>query len=246
MSWDISQIVQAVVSAIFGAVFGSTFGWLAGLYLQRKERETQSAIESRQEIYDPLFDETKRIHEELDEFRNPFNASTTLDTWAKLKPSMKLRVPDDLKELIKDFDDAGREFYNAHSEAHRILKRYTDEGLEAIRDELDEREYSGRNFDILKGNVYEGYAGDFYSGRILPGKRHNYPPERILKIRAGSSLTFDIFFNRVCSSIEGEEQINELRKKREKVIDMTKKLEKYLERRIEFILKRYERKLTKV
>lgn len=246
MSWDISQIVQAIVSALFGAVFGSIFGWLASLYLHRKERETRYAIQNRQEIYDPLFDETKRIREELDEFRNPFTASTTLDTWARFKPSIKLRVPDDLKKLIKDFNDAGREFYNAHLKANPILINYINEHLEAIRDELDERKYSGGNFDILKRNIYEGYAGDFYSGRILSAKRHNYPPEGILKIREGSPLTFDLFFNRVCSSIEGEEQISELRKRREKAIDMTEKLEKHLERRIEFILKKYESKITRV
>lgn len=242
MSWDVNQVFQTVVSIIFGAVAGG----LVSLYLQKREKETRYAIQNKEEIYIPLFDEVKRIRAELDEFRNPFNASTTLDTWAKLKPSTKLRVPDDLKGLIKDFDDAGREFYNAHLKATPILIRCVNENLEAIRNELDERKYSGDNFKILKRNVFEGYAGDFYSGRILPEKRHNYSPERILKIRAGSSLTFDIFFNRVCSSIEGEEQINELRKEREKVIDMTKKLEKYLERRVEFILKKYESKITKV
>lgn len=242
MSWDTSQIVQVIASIIFGAISGG----LVSLYLQKKEKETRYAIQNKQEIYVPLFDETKRIHEELDEFRNPFNASTTLDTWAELKPSTKLRVPNDLKELIKKFDDAGREFYDANSKADPILRKHIKENLEAIRDELDEREYSGDNFDILKSNVFEGYAGDFYSGQILPGKRHNYPPEKILKIRAGSSLTFDIFFNQVCSSIESEDQISELRRKREKVIEMTEKLEEYLERKIELILERYESKLTKV
>jgi hypothetical protein len=242
MSWDINQVLQTIASIIFGAVAGG----LVSLYLQRREKETRYAIQNKEEIYIPLFDEVKRKRAELDEFRNPFNASTTLDTWAKLKPSTKLRVPDDLKALIKDFDDAGREFYNAHLKATPILIRCVNENLEAVRNELDERKYSGDNFKILKRNVFEGYAGDFYSGRILPEKRHNYSPERILKIRAGSSLTFDIFFNRVCSSIGSEEQINELRRKRTKVIDMTEHLEKYLERRIEFILEKYESRLTKV
>ena len=246
MSWDISQIIQTIVSLILPSILGGISGWLVSLYMQKQERKTRYAVESKQEIYVPLFDETKRIHEELDEFQNPFTASTTLDTWAKLKPSIKLRVPDDLPELIKKFDEAAREFYRAHIKANPILIRHINENLEAIRQELDEREYSGGNFDILKRTVYEGYAGDFYSGQILPEKRHNYSPERILKTRAGSTLTFDIFFNRVCSAIEGEEQISDLRRKREKVIEITEELEKYLERKIKLILKRYECKLTKV
>jgi len=80
----------------------------------------------------------------------------------------------------------------------------------------------------------------------LPGVRHNYPPERMLKVTAGSSLTFDIFFNRVCSSIEGDEQINELRQKREEVLRMVEHLQQYLEQKLKFIRKRDGTKTTRV
>jgi len=67
-----------------------------------------------------------------------------------------------------------------------------------------------------------------------------------LKIKTGSSLTFKTFFNQVCSSIKNEEKIVELRRKKEKLIKITEKLEKYLEEKIEFILKKYKSKLGKV
>jgi hypothetical protein len=46
--------------------------------------------------------------------------------------------------------------------------------------------------------------------------------------------------------IESEEEIVELRRIREKLINITVELEEYLKQKIEFVLKEYENKLAKV
>jgi len=242
MSWDIIHIVESLIGVILGGLI--TLG--VNLYLQRKERESQYAIQNKREIYEPLYDEVKQKHKDLKEFSDPFNAATTLKTWVEFKPSTRLRAPDELKELIQKFDDKGREYYNFYWKANQILCTHINEYLNAVRSELDEREYSGGNFDILKREIFEAYAGDFYSGRILREKRHAYAPERIMKFKSDSSLTFEEFFHRVCSSIENEQAIIDLRKSRGEIVEATEELERYLKAKIDFIFEKYEGKLAKV
>lgn len=235
-----------LLSTLIGVIVGGLITLGVNLYLQKRERKIQYAIKNRQEIYELLYNEIKQKHKDLERFRDPFNAMTTLETWTKCAPSTKLRVPNDLKKLIQKFEDAGRKFHNIYSKANPILIKHINDNLEVIRNELDKHKYSGDNFDILKRNVFEGYAGDFYSEIILVEEKHNYPPDKILKFRKGSSLTFNIFFSKVCSSLENEEQIVELRRMRGELIKITEELEKHLEMKIEFILKKYESRLVRV
>ncbi len=235
-----------LIGTLIGVVIGGLITLGVNLYLQKRERRIQYAIKNKQEIYEPLYNEIKQKHKGLERFCDPFSATTRLDTWTKCAQSTKLRVTDDLKKLIRKFDDAGRKFHNIYSKANLILTKHINENLEAIRIELNERKYSGNNFDILKRNIFEGYAGDFYSERILVEEKHNYPPDKILKFRKGSSLTFETFFSKVCSSLENEEQIVELRRMRGELIKITEELEEHIKKKIEFILKKYESRLDRV
>ena len=79
-----------------------------------------------------------------------------------------------------------------------------------------------------------------------PEKRHAYAPERIVKFKSDSSLSFEEFFHMVCSSIENEQAIIDLRKARGEIIEATEELERYLKAKIDFIFKKYEGKLAKV
>ncbi|MGA9349887.1 MAG: hypothetical protein WBW48_13935 [Anaerolineae bacterium] len=242
MSWDITHVIETLL----GVIIGGVITLLVNLHLQRKEREIQYAIQNKRDIYEPLYDEVKQKLKALKEFSDPFNAATTLRTWADFKPSIRLRVLGELRKLIQEFDERGKEYYELHWKAGQVLRSHIDECLNAIRSELDEREYSGGNFDILKQKIFEACAGDFYSGRILREKRHAYAPERMIKLKSDSSLTFEEFFHRVCSSIENEQAIIDLRKARGEIIEATEKLERYLKAKIDFIFEKYEGKLAKV
>lgn len=242
MSWNIIHIIESLIGVVLGGLI--TLG--VNLHLQSKERESQYAIQNKREIYEPLYDEVKRKLKALKEFSDPFNAATTLKTWAEFKPSIRLRVPDELKKLIQRFDDKGREYYNLHWKAGIILREHISECLDEVRSEVDDREYSRGNFDILKRNISEAYGGDFYIGKILREKRHAYAPERIIKFRSDSSLTFEDFFNMICCSIENEQAVIDLGKARGDIIEATEELEKYLKAKIDFILEKYESKLAKI
>jgi len=242
MSWNITHVIETLL----GVIIGGVITLLVNLHLQRKEREIQYAIQNKCDIYEPLYDEVEQKLKTLKEFGDPFNAATTLQTWADFKPSIRLRVLGELRKLIQEFDERGREYYELHWKAGQVLHTHIVECLNAIHSELDEHEYSGGNFDILKQRIFETCAGDFYSGRILREKRHAYAPERIVKFKSDSSLSFEEFFHMVCSSIENEQAIIDLRKARGEIIEATEKLERYLKAKIDFIFKKYEGKLAKV
>ncbi|MDO8886075.1 hypothetical protein [Candidatus Oleimmundimicrobium sp.] len=240
MSW--SQLISVLIGAI-GVIVGGLITFWVNLHLQRKERQVQYAIRNRQEIYEPLYDEVKSKCKVLEIFGCPFNARTTLEAWDKLNPSTKLRIPNDLEKLVREFDDVGRKYYNLHYKARKVLQKHLKSHLEAIQSELDGQ---CKIFNILCREIFEGYREDFFSGKILEEKIRNYSPERIIKFRNDSSLTFQIFFDRVCSSIEKEEPITELRKSNSKVVKIAEGLKGYLQQKIELILEKYESKLSKV
>jgi len=239
---NLCNLLGTLVSVIIGGLI--TLG--VNLHLQKRERKTQYAIKNKNEIYEPLYNEIEQKLKYLNRFQDPLYPTSTLNSWNEFAPSIKLRISEDLKKIIEKFDATGKRFSKKYSKANRILKKYIGENLETIRNELDESEYNENNFNILKDNIFEGYKGDFYSERILKGIKHNYPPEKIIKFNKGSSMTFDTLFNKICSSIRNEIEIVVLRKIRDELVEITKEMKNYLKLKIEFILNKYESKMTKV
>jgi len=88
MSWDIVHVIESLI----GVVLGGLITLRVNLYLQRKERESQYAIQNKREIYEHLYDEAKQKLKTINEFGNPFNAATSLSTWADFNRSIRLRV----------------------------------------------------------------------------------------------------------------------------------------------------------
>jgi len=237
MNEDVALNAVIILSSV---ILGGLITLMVNLRLQRKERAAQYAIQNKQEIYDPLYNEIKQIHKALDEFRDPFNARPTLKVWDEVKPNVKLRVPDELIEIIRKFDDKARKFYELNHEASQIL-------LSSVIKAIKKWTHRYQIHEIprtIAENVFEDYKGDFLAGRLLE-TRHGRDLKNLLKTKEESSVSG--FFDDVCSSIEKDPIIIELRKiQRELIEKEIKYLEKYLEEKINHILKKYESKLIKI
>lgn len=237
MNEDVALNAVIILSSV---IFGGLITLIVNFRLQRKEREAQYAIQNRQKIYDPLYDEIKQIHKALDEFRDPFNARSTLKVWDEFKPSVKLRVPDELGKIIRKFDIKARKFYKLHYEASQILYSSVIEATKIW----------GHNYQIdeiprtIAINILEDYKEDFLAGHPLEALRGR-DLKSLLKTKEESSVSG--FFDDVCSSIEKDSTIIELRKIQKELIEgEIGGLEKYLEKKIDHILKKYESKLIKI
>jgi len=239
MSWIASHLTE-IIRYAFSVILGGAITLGVNLYLQSRERRKQYAIWNRDNIYSPLYDEIKSIHEKLDSFENPFYATATLNSWVKLSPSSQLRVPPDLTRQIDKFHIQASDYYGAYRDAEKFLDKKVDDVLFEIKDELKEIH------DYLKREILDTCKSDFFAGKILKNKRHRLPLESILPIKDGSSLTFEFFFAKVSTLIEGKSEIIELRHKRKQLIEMTHNLENYLESRINYILKKFESKLIRI
>lgn len=236
MNEDVALNAVIIISSV---ILGGLITLRVNLRLQRKERAAQYATQNRQEIYDPLYNEIKQIHKALDEFRDPFNARPTLKVWDEVKPNVKLRVPDELVEIIRKFDDKARKFYELYCKASQILRSSVIKAIEKFP------------YDPIYGipgtiaeNILEDYKGDFLAGCPLE-TQHKRDLKSLLKTKEESSVSG--FFDDVCSSIEKDSTIIELRKIQKELIEgEIGDLEKYLEKKIDHILKKYESKLIKI
>lgn len=247
MTWN---IVISWLWPLAGVIIGGLITLWVNLYLQSKERHRDNAIRQREDIYEPLYDEVENICEQLKKFENPFtyDYSTCLKTWAQFKPSVKeYRIPDDLKRHISSFYDSAEKFNSAHNNATQVvINKSVKENLERVQSELDDHEYSGENLTLLQRRILEGYGPDFLAGKIIPERRHSYSADRILKVKSGSSLTFEIFFRTVCSDIDSEPDVYKLREERSNMIKITEDLEACIHKKIKFLQKIIESKLTRV
>jgi len=232
---------KTVVAVIIGGLI--TLG--VNLITQNREREARYAIQKRHEVYDPLYNEVVQKLERLAEFRNPFDARATLQNWLELKPSIRLRVPDELESLMEDLERNVRCFNQCHLEMLPLLKRHIDETIAGVREDLDEREWPGRNFEIRKQHLFDSYRGDFLAGKILP-IRHSLDLSSILKVQPGSDMIPETIFDMICERIATEADLMAWHEARSAVFDSMQRLRQWLELRIETILTRYESKLTRL
>jgi len=237
MNEDVALNAIIIFSSV---ILGGLITLIVNFRLHAKEREAQYAIQARQEIYDSLYDEIKQVHKALDEFRDPFIAKSTLKVWDELKPSIKLRVPRSLKQLIEKFDVKARKFYELDNEVSQVLLNSV---VEATNKWVPYDQAYEAPEDIAT-NILENYRGDFLAGHLLE-IRHGRDLKSLL--RTEEEPTVSSFFTDVCSSIEKDPKIIELRKIQKELIEgEIKDLEKYLEEKINHILKKYESKLIKI
>lgn len=202
----------------------------------KRSREAQYAAQARSEIYGPLYDEVKPKHDELTDFKNPFDPTKTLRAWNEIKPSAKLRVPKDLKQLIEKFDTKAKKFYSLYLEGtNNVLFNSITEAVKkhAKYDPIYE------DSEEIVRQIFENYKSDFLLGYLREVK---YRPD-LKKLLGTEKESPEDFFNEVCFSIESNETIIELRKIRKELIEIeVESLERYLEK-IDHILEKYESKL---
>jgi ribosomal protein L19 len=234
MNWNIAHIVEVIV----GVVIGGLITLAVNLYLQTRDRKKQYAVWNRDEIYAPLYDEIKsnRIRS-LAFFEDPFDATTTLQSWDAFRPSTRLRTPLTTRRLIEDFEKRAREYYEAHSEARKVL----DEGINKVFSEIG-REMDG-DLNIQRQNLWDDYRGDLFAGEIIQSKKRRLPQETVLVIKASSRLTFETIFQMISSSIGQERDIIHLRERREELVKITERLEKHLEEKMHLVMRKFESKV---
>lgn len=247
MNWDIviNIIKLPITTAIITLIIGSIATLGIYIYIQKRRIKIHTAVSQREKIYEPLFNETVKKLKSLNEFSNPFDARASLEYWINLQSSDEIRIPNELKILYKKFHSTAKEFDGIYLKANNILQSIMYKKIDEIRNELDEHEYSDGNIDILKRNIFDGYKGDFFAGKILE-KIHNYNPNSILKTKKDSPLTFYSFFKDVCNQINEVESIDKLRKEILNMIKITEDLKKFLEAKIKYILRKYENKSLKI
>lgn len=93
------DLITNIIGISIGVIIGGLITLWVNLYLQKRERKILYAAKNRIDIYEPLYNEVKQKLKFIKEFSNPFDARATLNSWINLKPSEKIRVPDDLKKL---------------------------------------------------------------------------------------------------------------------------------------------------
>lgn len=209
----------------------------------KRSREAQYAAQTRSEIYEPLYGGVKKMHNSLEEeFSFPPDYRPALRVWDELKPSIKLRAPRKLAELIEKFNAKAREFYELRAN-YKINEILLDSIRKKFRkfSDLDE---SWEDPEPIVVNIFHSYKKDFLAGRIL--ELQNRPELKEL-LRTDQESTAKKFFGTICSSIKSNRTIIEIRKKQKEFIEgEVKDLETYLERKINYILQKYESKLIKI
>lgn len=233
--------LKTVAAIIIGGLI--TLG--VNLVVQIRERQARYAIQNRHEIYDPIYDEVVQKLEKLADFRNPFNARASLQSWLQLKPSARLRVPDELESLIEDLKKTVRRFNERHWRVTLLLHGHIDETIAEIQDHLDERVWSGSNVEIRKRQIFESYGGDLLAGKILP-IRHSLDLSGILSVKPGSDVGPETIFHMICERMATEVELRAWEEARASVLDSMQRLQQWLEVRIETILTTYESKLTRL
>ena len=244
MNIDWNQLLDWLRTVV-AVVVGGLITLRVNLVVQNREREARYATQNRHEIYDPIFNEVAEKLERLAEFGNPFDARATLQNWLELKPSARLRVPDKLQSIIEDLERNVRCFNECHLEILPLLKRHIDETIAEVRDDLDEREWAGTNFENRKQQLFEYYRGDLLAGKILP-IRHSLGLSSILKLRLGSEIRAETIFDMICERVTTETELMAWEEARTAVLHRMQRLREWLELRIETILTKYESKLTRL
>lgn len=233
------------LKTIGAVVIGGLITLGVNLVIQDRERRAAYAIQNRHEIYDPIYDEVVQKLERLREFRNPFDARATLGSWLELKPSARLRVPEELESLVEELGKKARHFDECHLRVTPFLQRHIDETIAEVQDHLDEREWSGRNLEIRKQQLLESYGGDLLAGEILP-IAHSYRLSSIIRLKPGSDLTPETIFDMICERVLAEAQVAAWEEARAGVLHSMERLQQWLEVRIETVLTKYERKATRL
>lgn len=235
MSWNITHLIEILLAVLLGGCI--TLG--VNLYLQSRERTKEYAIRNKDEIYIPLYDEIKSKLKLIVLFENPFYPFSALTSWEKFKPSMRMRVPLNLKRLVEEFEKKATDYYKVYRIAEEVLENKINEILIEVKDELTKVDTD------LNRKIFDTCKGDFFTGEIL-NTIHELQLDRILPIRNGCSLTFESFFEKVCSPIQKKSEIIELKQKRQQLIEKTQDLGKHLESKINYILRKFERKLVRI
>lgn len=233
--------LKMATSVVIGGLI--TLG--VNLVVQKRERQARYAIQNRHEIYDPTYDEVMQKLEKLAEFRNPFDARASLQSWLRLKPSARLRVPEELGSLIGDLEMKVRRFNECHLRVTPLLQKHIDETIAEVQDLLNERKWSGENVRILKQHIFESYGGDLLAGKILP-IRHSLNLSGILSVKPGSDVRPETIFDMICARMATEMELMAWEEARAGVLDSMHRLQQWLELRIEAILTQYESKLTQL
>jgi len=242
-----TEWIQALdwLKTILAVIIGGLITLGVNLRVQNREREARYAIQNRREIYDPIYNEVVQKLQRLAEFRNPFDARATLGSWLELNPSARLRVPDDLKSLVEDLEKNVRHFNDCHLRVLPLLQRHIDETVSEVQNQLDEREWSGRNLEIRKGHIFEYYRGDLFAGKVL-GIRHGLDLSSIVSVKPNSDVTPETIFDTISKRMATETELVAWQEARSAVLDSIETLHQWLKLRIETILTRYESKLTRL
>jgi hypothetical protein len=247
---------QIILSIVVGAIIVGVVLLLLRLFLKRWNRAAQLAIENKLELYEPLYNEIKKIHVCVTFYENPWcidiRREDPLTYWGNLPPNVKSRAPEDVTDLLQNFYKKAREYFALYLEAGKILHFYIRNALKKRKQELgmDEQE-----LNITEAKLYDSYDSDFYSGRIL-ARKHCYELETLLKVKnpqhAKDYKTIPIrIFNEISHNIKNDRWfiksanythygVSEFRESRNQLINIIEEMEKNLKEKIDYITKNYQ------
>lgn len=226
-----------LVSVIIGGMI--TLG--VNLKIQRREREIIYAKKNREEIYEPLYNEIKKIVGYLNSI--DFSSYGIYSrAWDDLEESKKIRAPVDLINIIKQFKDNGIKYMAALNKAQiDLLPTYIKQEIKELMIEnniepnINESIYINKKTELVNHRIHS----DLLAGKILK-------KESSIKDYLIGEITFKDFFERLNSKISKREEFISIRKERIEMNKIAMKLEKYLKNKIEYISKKYEGKLSKI
>lgn len=169
-----------------------------------------------------------------------------------MKPGIKIRVPDSVKEKITTFDRYGRRYYNLYYDSKDVVKKKIDSVLNryklrgiSIGITDDESLEIKNRFNRRKQQVFEEYRGDFFAGELFD-MRGRPSFRRLLSMLNNTTVTEQYIFNRIVTSLENEKTIIDLKDAHERLQNYSKSFEAVLKNKINTILSKYESKLEEI
>jgi uncharacterized integral membrane protein len=235
------EIIITILGVIAGAIIGGSITFLVSSRIQRKEYETKYAIKSKEEIYEPLYNEISGTVK----FLNSSNFSSYgiyLNSWDNLEESKKVSSPPDLTKFIKQFKEVGREYMVA---LHRvdidlISKLIKQEINEIMEENKIAPQINLRIFlEKKKTEVLKKIKSDLLSGKILKNENN------LMGILIGD-ITYKDFFERINPKISKRTEFITLREEKIRITEIAIKFEKYLKKKIDYISKKYGGKISKI
>ncbi|MFB0562787.1 MAG: hypothetical protein ACETWM_16435 [Candidatus Lokiarchaeia archaeon] len=249
-----------VLSVIVGAILGGIIVFLLDLFFKGLEKEGQLAIRNKHEIYEPLYNEIGKIHENINFYQIPSQIDVRKENplifWEELPLSVRRRAPEDITDLILDFSEKAKEYFYLYLEAGKILRFSIRDVLRKRRQEL---EVDDQELKIIEAKLYDSYGSDFYSGRIL-SRKHSYELDNLLKVKNPEyiedyKMIPMSIFNEICSYIQNDkwifqsgprqhQWIKEFREAQNQLLTIIEKLKKLLEEKMDYITENYENRYS--